>query len=569
MFRLTTFGGVVLQAANGQGGDRLEERGVPRRGLALLVLLAAGPSAGMSRDLITTYLWPDRPGERARNTLRQALFALRRELGVADLLVGGGSTLSLNPAVLTSDAQDLDRARAAGELEQVARLYTGPFLDGFQLDHAPAFWRWAEERRSAYGASATAALETLARAAALRGDSTAATEWWRRLTVADPLNTRFVVELMAVQVAAGNPAVALRLAQAHEELLDRELGTPPDRALTELVERIRHGAPASLDLSDPARPAAPRPSPGVPAPRGTERFHDQLARELADRFLLEQPSEPAREGAIRMLPARDRRHDRRVVLKVLQPSLASQLDVERFVREIRLTGRLLHPHILPLLDSGEVAGRPWFALPDLGGETLRGRLDRESSLPVEEAARLVGELAEALGYAHRHGTLHRDVSPENVLLADGHALLTNLGLARALDSAAAGRLTDTGMLVGPAAYMSPEQAAGHAELDPRSDIYSLAAVLFEMLVGEPLFSGPTPQAIMAKRAAAPMPGPWQLREMTRPVATVLRRSLAESPEARYRSMAEFAAALAGAVAAGEPRRAWWRGVLNVLGSGPA
>lgn len=568
MLRLTMFGGVSLQAG-GEPDGLPEERVVPRRGLALLILLTAGPPAGMSRDLITTYLWPDSAGERARNTLRQTVFTLRRELAVPDLLVGGGPTLGVNPAGLTSDTRELERARAMGDPERVARLYAGPFLDGFHLPDAPGFWRWAEERRSEYAAWAAAALESLARGAAARGDPAAASEWWRRLALSDPLNTRFVLELMAAQVAAGNPAVALRHAQAHEELLHQELGAPPDRALTEMVARIRQGAPVTLrPPPGPASPGTTAPAPAVPAPRGTERFRDQLARELADRFVLDDRDSPAREGAIRLFQARDRRHDRRVVLKLLHPALASQLDVERFVREIRLTGRLLHPHILPLLDSGEVAGQPWFALPDPGGETLRARLAREPRLPVEEAARLTQELAEALGYAHAHGIVHRDVSPENILLAYGHALLTNLGLARALDTAA-GRLTDTGMLIGAAAYMSPEQAAGEGEPDGRSDLYALAAVLFEMLAGEPLFSGPTPQTIMAKRAAEPMPGPARLRDFTRPVAAVLRMGLAGRREDRYQTMAEFAAALAEAVDAGEPRRAWWREVLKVLGAGGA
>jgi DNA-binding SARP family transcriptional activator/tRNA A-37 threonylcarbamoyl transferase component Bud32 len=567
MLRLTTFGGVSLQVG-GEAGGAFEERVVPRRGLAVLILLAAGPPAGLSRDLITTYLWPDSAGERARNTLRQTLFTLRRDLGVPDLLVGTGPTLSLNPAGLTSDVRDLERARAAGDFERVARLYAGPFLEGFQLPEAPGFWRWAEERRAEYVGWAAAAVESLARSAGERHEPAAAAEWWRRLALSDPLNTRVVLELMAAQVAAGNPALALRHAQVHEEQLRRELGAPPDRALTEMVARIRQGSPATLRPTGGGSTPRPGPPPAVPAPRGTERFRDQLARELADRFVLEERATPAREDAIRLFHARDRRHDRNVVLKVLHPSLASQLDVERFVREIRLTGRLLHPHILPLLDSGQVGGRPWFALPDPGGETLRARLTREPRLPLDEAARLTRELAEALGYAHAHGVVHRDVSPDNVLLADGHPLLTNLGLARALDTAA-GRLTDTGMLVGAAAYMSPEQSTGEGDPDGRSDIYSLGAVLFEMLAGEPLFSGPTPQTIMAKRAAEPTPGPARLRDFTRPVATVLRRSLTGSPEDRYRTMGEFADALADAVAAGEPRRPWWRGVLKVLGAGRA
>jgi serine/threonine protein kinase len=583
MLRLTTFGGVALRRddADDRGGAAGEQV-LPRRGLALLVLLAAAPEAGVSRDSLVAYLWPESDEERARNAFRQTLFALRRELGTPDLLAGGVG-LTLNPAALTSDVREFDLARSAGDLERAVQLYTGPFLDGFHLRGAAEFERWVERQRVEYAARAAGALETLARRAGQQGDPGAAADWWRRLSVSDPLNTRFVLELMAAEAAAGNAGGAIRLAQAHETLVREELGAAPDPALAALVARIRDGAPLGGRISQSSQPVPVRAGPAALAPstpRERERFRDLLQRELSDRYVLEQEPETGGDGHTLLLRARDRRHDRPVTLKVLHSALASQIDAERFVREIRFTGKLLHPHILPLLDSGEVAGRPWYAVPRPKGETLRSRLSREGRIPAEEAVHLTRELADALGQAHAEGIVHRDVSPENVLLAafpsrDGgtaggyHALLTNLGLARALDAAAGGELTVTGMLVGTPAYMSPEQAEGARTVDARSDVYSLAAVLFEMLTGEPLFSGPTPQAIMAKRAAEPTPSGVRLAEVPDGLVDALRTALAAKQSDRYPSAAAFASAIgnrSGRVPDNRPRR-WPRWLVELTGWG--
>ena len=585
MLWLTTFGGVALRRdCPDDSGGAAGEQPLPRRGLALLVLLAAAPDAGVSRDSLLAYLWPESDEERARSTLRQTLFSLRRDLGAPELVVGSVG-LTLNPAALTSDVREFDLARSTGDLERAARLYGGPFLDGFHIRGAPEFERWVEGQRVEYGSRAAGALEMLARQAGQQGDLAAAADWWRRLSVSDPLNTRFVLELMAAEAAAGNPGGAIRRAQAHEALVLEELGATPDPALAALVARIRDGAPIGDRISGssqpvPARAESVAPGAGLSAPRERERFRDLLQRELGDRYELEQEPETGGDGHTRLLRARDCRHDRPVTLKVLHPALASRIDVERFVREIRFTGKLLHPHILPLLDSGEVAGRPWYAVPRPKGETLRNRLSREGRVPMEEAVRLTLELADALGQAHAEGILHRDVSPENVLLAasparDGgivpgcHALLTNLGLARALDVAAGAALTDTGMLVGTPAYMSPEQAEGARTVDARSDVYSLAAVLFEMLAGEPLFSGPTAQAIMAKRAAEPTPSGVRLSEVPDGLVPALRTALAAKQSDRYPSAAAFASAIAdgsGSVPANRTHR-WPRWLIELTGWG--
>src|SRR5215212_9399780 len=192
--------------------------------------------------------------------------------------------------------------------------------------------------------------------------------------------------------------------------------------------------------------------------------------------------------------AHDLRHDRPVALKVLHPELAASLGPDRFQREIRFAARLQHPHILTVHDSGEAAGQLWFTMPYVEGESLRDRLRRERQLPLEDALQIAREAARALDYAHRHGVVHRDIKPENILLTrDGSTLVADFGIARALGGDDG--LTQTGMAVGTPAYMSPEQAAGDRTIDGRTDQFSLASVLYEMLAGEAPWTGPTAQAV--------------------------------------------------------------------------
>ena len=195
----------------------------------------------------------------------------------------------------------------------------------------------------------------------------------------------------------------------------------------------------------------------------------------------------------------------KIALKVLHPELANALGPERFLREIRVAARLQHPHILSVHESGEAAGYLWFTMPYAEGESLRQRLSREPQLPLDDALQIATEVLDALSYAHHEGVIHRDIKPENILLTSGHAMLADFGIARGLDMGGDDKLTETGLAVGTPAYMSPEQAAGDGHLDGRSDIYSLGCVLYEMLAGEPPFTGRTPQAIMARRLTEPVP----------------------------------------------------------------
>ena len=244
-----------------------------------------------------------------------------------------------------------------------------------------------------------------------------------------------------------------------------------------------------------------------------------------------------------MFRAEDLRHHRDVAVKVLHPEVTAELGRERFLREIEFVASLAHPHILPLYDSGDAAGLLFHVSPLLEGETLRDRLARERMLPVDEALRIGGEILDAVAYAHGHGVVHRDIKPANILLAAHHALISDFGVARALEEGGGKRLTATGIVVGTPAYMSPEQAAGEP-LDHRSDLYSAACVICEMLCGEPPFASRTAQATMSRRLTEE-PGSLRTVRPSIPegVDEVLRKSLSRLPADRFGSAEEMGAVL--------------------------
>jgi eukaryotic-like serine/threonine-protein kinase len=244
--------------------------------------------------------------------------------------------------------------------------------------------------------------------------------------------------------------------------------------------------------------------------------------------------------------AEDLKHGRRVAIKVLHPELSAVLGGERFLAEIRVTANLQHPHILGLIDSGEASGLLYYVMPYITGESLRARLQRERQLPVEDALRISREVASALDYAHRQGVVHRDIKPENILLQDGAALVADFGIALAVSEAGGHRMTQTGMSLGTPAYMSPEQAMGEREIGPRSDVYALGAMAYEMLAGEPPFTGPSSQAIVAKVLTEQPPGLRAKRPMVSPaVESAILTALQKLPADRWGSAKEFGDALAG------------------------
>jgi serine/threonine-protein kinase len=271
---------------------------------------------------------------------------------------------------------------------------------------------------------------------------------------------------------------------------------------------------------------------------------DRLAAALADRYRVER--ELGQGGMATVYLAQDLRHDRQVAIKVLHPDLAAAIGGERFLSEIKTTAKLQHPHILPLLDSGGTDSALFYVMPYVTGETLRARLERERQLPIDDAVRIAREVADALGAAHALGIIHRDIKPENILLQGGHALVADFGIALAVQQAGGQRMTQTGLSLGTPQYMSPEQAMGEKVIDLRTDIYALGAVTYEMLVGEPPFTGATVQAIVAKALTERPVPPTTIRD-TIPVAIedAVLRALAKLPADRFATASAFGASLDG------------------------
>jgi DNA-binding SARP family transcriptional activator len=528
MLRLQALGGLTL----------LDAAGTPqvtqRRRLGLLALLAAAGGRGSSRDKLVAYLWAESSTENARHALEQLLYSIRRQ--ISDDVLLGTDPLQLNPSVLTSDVGEFERALGREDLAEAAALYHGPFLDGFFLSDAPEFEVWAELERSRLATAYEGALFRLAREAGGRGQHTTEIDWWRRLATLDPLSERSALGLARALAGAGDWAGALHHAEVYESLVREELAMPPTPELTAFVQRIRTGADAPSEgrneAGSPSRRAAATGS--VPA----ERY--RIERELG------------RGTMATVYLARDLKHNRPVALKVLRPELATSTEAKRFLREIAIVAGLHHPHILQLYDSGalEAPGRCpslYYVMPVAGGESVRERLVKEVQLPLEDALRIAREVADALGYAHARGIVHRDIRPENLLLESGHALVADFGIAHALDLAGGERLSLTGVMLGNPSYLSPEQAAPTGGIDGRSDIYSLGCVLYEMLAGEPPFGGRTTQAILARHAADPVPS---LRtvcpDVPAAIERAIQRALAKAPADRFRTAAEFGEALLSA-----------------------
>ena len=271
-------------------------------------------------------------------------------------------------------------------------------------------------------------------------------------------------------------------------------------------------------------------------------FMTDVTEALRGRYSIER--ELNKGGMATVYLAQDLKHRRKVALKVFRPEFASALGADRFLREIETTAGLRHPGVLPLYDSGHERGVLFYVMPHVDGGTLRDLLDREKQLPLEDVLRIVGEVADALSYAHDHGVIHRDIKPENILLENGRAVVADFGIAHAVNESGGAKLTQTGAVLGTPLYMSPEQANADS-VDPRSDLYSLGCVAYEMLVGAPPFSGPTGLVVIARHALDPVPSIRTARPGVPPqVAAAIERALAKTPADRFATIGDWSEALA-------------------------
>ncbi len=524
MIELRMLGRLSLTGADGREVRTL--LGQPRRFALLAYLAAATPPGFHRRDSLLALFWPELDQEHARTALRQALRVLRTTLGSGVVVSRGDEDVGLDCEQLWSDVAAFERAVDAGEYLEAMNLYRGPLLDGFFISDAPDFERWLESARAPLRDAAAQAARALVERCESRGNLTTAAHWARRAVGLAPNDEALVRRLISLLDHHGDRAGALEAYEAFRRRLAEDYAAEPAAETQGLIAAVR---------------ARERAAPAVPLPAV-----DLLARlqaGLAGRYRIER--ELARGRTATVFTAHDVRHDRPVALKVLHPELVAAVGPERFLREIQFAAQLDHPHIVALHDSGEADGLLYFVMPYVAGESLRDRLDREAQLPIADALRIGGDVADALGYAHGLGVVHRDIKPENILLADGRAIVADFGIARAITGAGSERLTETGIALGTPAYMSPEQGAEEGEVDGRSDLYALGCVVYEMLAGTPPFTGPTAQAILARHAVDPVAPIRTVRDsVSAGVERAVLKALAKVPADRYARAAEFAQALA-------------------------
>ena len=546
MLRLTTFGGVLLR------DDRDPHVGAAsqRRRLALLVLVAAAGGRPVSRDKLIGVLWPDADTERARHALRQALHAVQQALGQESLFLGT-TALQLNPAVITSDVQDLEEAVEAGAHQRVVALYKGPFLDGFVVTDAPEFEHWADAQRARFARHYVASLEALAEETTARGDRAGAMEWWRRLVAEHPVSARYALGYMRALADAGDRTGAIKFAGVHAAMVRQELGTQPDAAVAQFVGQLREGE----DEEDtPITRTSERAAAGLRAEAVRQRVRDRrlawLDRTLGARYDVDAVSSRPVLGGIVGFQAFDRARRTPVEIHLLDAGAAGVADVDPLVAHLDQIAALSDPHVAPLYEHGIADGILYYVVARPEGVSLRDRLARERQLPLGDALDIADGAAAALAHAHEHGLRHGDLRPKHIVLSDAGAVVTGLGIADALRRATAHDRTSTSIRIGSPAYQSPEELTGDASYDPRSDLYGLGCILFEMLAGEVPFASGNPAQLVTAKFTAPVPSLRERRESVSPeLDAVVRRCLAKSPSDRWRDAGELRTALEAARAA--------------------
>jgi len=552
VIRLCTLGTVELHSAAGESLDALVAQ--PKR-LGLLAYLAlARPLGFHRRDQLLAMFWPEQDESHARDSLNQAIRFLRQSLGSGVVLSRGAEEVGLDRAQLWCDAFEFQAAIEQEKPREAIELYRGELLSGFFVAGSHEFDEWLEAERVRLREQASFAARCVAEAEEAAGRLTQALRWGRLAVGLSKDDERALRRWLTMLARAGDRAGAIQAYEDFARRLRDEFEADPSSETQDLVETIRRESrrPLADAASLIAAPISQRQDPSVPetppfSPGGILAHGSYvITREIGV------------GGMATVYMARDFRHDRWVVVKVLRAEVALAVGVEGFLREIRIAAALQHPHVVPVFDSGAADGRLYFVMPLIEGESLRARLDREGALPLGDALRIAREVADAVAYAHKHGVVHRDIKPENILLtgeagaADSHAMVADFGIARAIETSGAEKhltvteatghhvLTSVGVALGTPTYMAPEQAAGEAGVDHRADLYALGVMTYEMLAGKPPYTGSTAQSVLAAHLTQP-PAPIadHRPEVTAPLASLVMRCLEKSPSDRWQTAAEL------------------------------
>jgi len=531
----------ALGPAELEGPEGADTRAVLARPklLGLLAFLTLGARRGFERrDSLIGVFWAELDQARARSAVRQSLYRLRLFLGERVVVTRGDDEVAVSDVEFRSDVQVFETALNNGDRAAALNVYRGDLLEGFYVPDAPEFERWIDERRKQLRQQASTAAWELADQEARLKHTGAASHWSRHARHLAPLDERLLQRVIKLLDQLGDRAGAVREYETFARRLADELDLEPSPETAAIVEGVR-------TRGEVARPQSVASDPESPTPKrshleGIEKA--SVGPVLADRYRL--VKEIGAGGMATVYRARDLRHERDVAVKLMHSDLAVHMGLERFLHEIQIAANLTHPHIVPLYDSGTADGRPYYVMPYIDGESLRDRLEREGQLALDDAIAITRDVGEALAHAHDQGIVHRDIKPENILLSGGHALVADFGIARAASIAREARLTMAGLALGTPLYMSPEQSAGSGDVDGRSDVYSLACVLYEMLGGEPPFAGPTAEGI-ARQHIHSVPRPITDLRATVPdkLAQAIAQALAKAAADRFDSASSFVAAL--------------------------
>ena len=497
--------------------------------------------------------WPEQDAAHARDSLNQAIRFLRQVLGANVILSRGAEDVAVDSALLWCDVAEFRAAVDAERHGEALELYGGDLLAGYFVADSLGFDEWLEAERRLLRERASEAARAMAERDEASGKLTLALRWSRRAVDLSSGDERTFRRWLSMLARAGDRAGAVREYEQFARRLREEYEADPSPETQAVIDRIRHEIEAPPHVLPPRAPGPIAPRSVTPASRDG-RFD---AGSIVAHGWYAIAFEIGAGGMATVYLARDIKHDRSVAVKVLRPEVALAVGSQGFLREIQIAAGLQHPNIVPVFDSGSMDGRLYYVMPHIVGESLRARLKRERTLSIDEAVRIAGEVADALSYAHKQGIVHRDIKPENILLtgeprsAESHAMVTDFGIARAIArSGAEDQLTQTGVVIGSPAYMSPEHAAGDQTLDGRSDVYSLACVLYEMLAGAPPFVASTRHGVLAKHVHEAPPLVASIRPgVSAAVDAVIARALSKAPADRYPGASEFAAALRAAATA--------------------